>query len=400
MAVRLATVFTNFGPYHLARLRALGVSLEREGGRLVAYEVAGAERTYPWLVARRGEPFEWITLFPGRELESLSRTACARAMRRALARDRPDAVAVAGYVRPECLAALAWAREGGRPAILMSESQRRDHPRAWWKEAIKSRRVRRFSAALVGGPRHRDYLIDLGMPAHRIALGYNAVDNAHYAARAADARREAGGRVGLPERPYFLAVNRFVPEKNLPRLVRAFAAYRAAAPDGWDLALCGDGPGAVAVEDAVRASGLAHAIHRPGFLQADELARWYAFASAFVHPSLVEPWGLVVNEAAACGLPLLVSAQAGCVETLVLDPPGTTGRRLDPADEADIAATLGWVASLPVADRAAMGRRAAEVVAAWGPERFARGLLEALDLADINPAVGGRWGAREAMKSR
>ncbi len=69
--------------------------------------------------------------------------------------------------------------------------------------------------------------------------------------------------------------------------------------------LCGGGPAAAQVEEAVAASSFADSIHRPGFLQADELSRWYAFASAFVHPSLMEPWGLVVNEAAACGPPAL-----------------------------------------------------------------------------------------------
>ena len=381
--MKLAIGFTNFGPYHLARLRALASALAGSGGRLIAYEVAGAERRYPWLTDRRPEPFEWITLFPGRAVEAVPGPACARALREALGRDRPDAVAIVGYARPESMAALAWAEREGRPTILMSESQAIDHPRAWWKEAIKRRRVRRFSAALVGGPRHRDYLVALGMPAHRIALGYNAVDNAHYARLADAARRTPGARAGLPSRPYFLAVNRFVPEKNLPRLVRAFARYRRAADPAaaWDLALCGDGPGAAEVEAAAIAGGVAGAVHRPGFLQADELSRWYAFASAFVHPSLMEPWGLVVNEAAACGLPLLVSDRAGCVETLVPDPPGKTGHRFDPADESALAAALGAMAGLPDARRAELGRVAAEVVTTWGPDRFARGTMEALALA-------------------
>src|SRR5207253_1825234 len=132
----------------------------------------------------------------------------------------------------------------GRPTVLMSESQAIDHPRAWWKETIKRRRVRCFSAALVGGPRHRDYLVDLGMPPDRIALGYNAVDNAGIARQAEAARHDDRGRRGLPAGPYFLAVSRFVPEKNLVRLIRSFAAYRrgAAGDRAWDLTLCGDGP--------------------------------------------------------------------------------------------------------------------------------------------------------------
>ena len=128
------------------------------------------------------------------------------------------------------MAALTWARREVRPTILMSESQEIDHPRTWWKEAIKRRRVALFSGGMVGGPRHRDYLVKLGMPESRIALGYNAVDNAAFARRAEAARRDPAAREGLPTRPYFLAVSRFVPEKNLARLVRAFARYRRSAP--------------------------------------------------------------------------------------------------------------------------------------------------------------------------
>lgn len=390
--MKLAISFTNFGPYHLARLRALALELTRAGGSLLAYETAGTERRYPWLTPRLAEPFAWETLFPGRALEAIPRSACAKAQREALERDRPDAVAIVGYARPESMAALDWATRSGRPTVLMSESQAIDHPRTWWKEAIKRRRVRRFSAALVGGPRHRDYLIDLGMPADRIALGYNAVDNEHFARRADAARRSAELRSGLPGRPYFLAVSRFVPEKNLVRLVRAFSRYRAAMPEGrgWDLVLCGDGPGAAEIHAAAREGGQAGAIHFPGFLQAEELPRWYASAGAFVHPSLMEPWGLVVNEAAACGVPLLVSDRAGCAETLVPDPPGTTGRIFDATDEGVMASALAWMAEQPEERRAAMGRRAAAVVDSWGPERFALGTLEALSLIPATRPWTGR----------
>lgn len=391
--------FTNFGPYHLARLRALAHQLAWRGDRLIAYETAATERMYPWQPARGDEPFEWITLFPGLVLEELARGACAGAMRRALERDRPDALGIVGYVRPESMAALSWARRHGRPTVLMSESQKIDHPRVWWKEAIKRRRVARFSAGLVGGPRHRDYLVELGMPAARIALGYDAVDNDDFAARVEAARRSPEGRRGLPESPYFLAVNRFVPEKNLPRLIRAFARYRRQTRSSrpWDLVLCGGGPGEVDVDDAIRASGFGDAIRRPGFLQADELARRYAFAGAFVHPSLMEPWGLVVNEAAACGLPLLVSDRAGCVDTLVPHPPGASGCRFDPADEDDLLENLAWVADLPDDERAALGRRAAEIVAEWGPDRFARGTLEALDLATTSTPARPRARSKAAV---
>ncbi len=392
--------FTNFGPYHLARLRALAHRLNDRGDQLLAIEVADQEQRYPWNRRSGHEPFEWTTLFSDRALEEIPGDECRRAMTGLLDQRRPDALGIVGYSRPESMAALRWARRQGKTTILMSESQEIDHPRTWWKEAIKRNRVRKFSGALVGGPRHRDYLVKLGMSPRKIALGYNAVDNRAFAQLAEAARRDPSSEQALPKAPYFLAVNRFVPEKNLPFLIRSFARYRSDAPvgQGWDLVLAGGGPGAAEVERAVAESGLADAIHRPGFLQTEDLAPWLAHASAFVHPSLMEPWGLVVNEAAATGLPLIVSDRAGCVETLVPRTTTTTGCRFDPSDEFELTANLAWMASLDEAERRALGDRAAAVVGEWGPERFAQGTLEALELAtDSAPieAVHEPMGARK-----
>ncbi len=394
--------FTNFGPYHLARLRALAARLRAEGGRLIAYEVAGRERAYPWISGRQDEPFTWITLFPDRVLETIDPADCRRAIRDILERDRPDAVGIVGYARPESMAAARWANRRGCPAILFSESQAIDRPRVWWKELVKRRRLRRFDAALVGGPSHRDYLVELGVSRGRIALGYNAVDNDYYARAAQACRTDPAGRAGLPQSPYFLSVCRFVPDKNLVRLVRAFASYRRQSDPrtAWDLVLCGDGPGAAEVEDAITSSGCASAIHRPGFLQADALPRWYSHAGAFVLASLCEPWGLVVNEAAASGLPLLVSQRAGCVATLVPDPQGTTGARFDPLDLESMTTRLAWMAALSERDRRQMGLNSAETVAHWGPGQFARGALEALGLARPSQQVRRTHRSFTAGKAR
>ena len=324
-----------------------------------------------------------MLLHENQTLEDIPAADCARAMAEALRRLRPDVVASVGYVRPEALAAARWARREGRPTVLLSESQEVDRPRTWWKERIKRFRVGLFDAGLVGGPSHRDYLRSLGMPNGRIALGYNAVDNEAHAQRAEAARCHPEGRNGLPDRPYFLAVCRFSAEKNLPSLIAAYGDYRRAVgeDEAWDLALCGGGPDEFEVDRAVRRSWAGPFIHRPGFLQAERLAPWYAFAATFVLPSLSEPWGLVVNEAAACGLPLLVSDRAGASGTLVPDPSGTTGRRFDPSDIGDMTESLIWMSSRTSQQRSDMGRRALEIVSQWGPERFASGLIEAVDLA-------------------
>lgn len=277
-----------------------------------------------------------------------------------------------------------WAYRRRAPAVLMSETQAIDAPRIWWKEAVKRRRVALFGAGLVGGSEHADYLVDLGMPRERIAFGYNAVDHDWYVERSDEARLRATAIGTAHESAHFLAVGRFVPEKNFVRLIEAFAAYRRDATDHvpWTLVLCGDGPDAPRIERAIRATGLESAIERPGFLQAEQLVDQYARAAAFVLPSLVEAWGLVTNEAAACGLPLLVSDRAGCASTLVPEP-GSTGWRFDPTDTLELARLLGRVARSSKEQRLEIGGRARAVAARWGPGRFAAGMLEAIEHAGL-----------------
>ena len=397
--MKLTICFTNFGPYHLARLRALGISLRETGDELIAYEVAGREQRYPWVPLHGQEPFTWQTFFPTATLETLAPSSCRQAISQHLDRDKPDAVAVVGYTRPESLALLSWAVRRSIPRILMSESQAIDKPRVWWKEAVKARRVQRFSSALVGGPQHRDYLVQLGIPATKIAMGYNAVDHDQIRDRVDQHRTTTSGRPAHP-RPYFLAVNRFVPEKNLARLLRAYAAYRAtvSSENCWDLVLCGDGPERDQLQQLVNQLELTPYVQFPGFLQERDLVAWWAGASAFVHPSLMEPWGLVVNEAAACRLPLLVSTHAGCMETLVPEPIGTTGLRFNPTHDEAVTQSLVWMAARTPAERAAMGPRAELTAAEWGPARFAKGTLEALAMAQQTRKPGKSAKVR-AMRS-
>jgi glycosyltransferase involved in cell wall biosynthesis len=113
----------------------------------------------------------------------------------------------------------------------------------------------------------------------------------------------------------------------------------------------------------------------PGFKQYDELPAYYALASAFVLASVVEPWGLVVNEAMASGLPVLVSERCGCAASLVRA--GENGYMFDPADTGAIGASMARMAHASDASRQEMGRASATIIEEFGPARFATGLLRA-----------------------
>lgn len=263
----------------------------------------------------------------------------------------------------------------------MSETTAFDEPRKWYREAIKSRIVRLFSGALVGGQRHADYLISLGFPQSRVFVGYDAVDNDYFARKAKEIRSrsvQVRATHRLPEN-YFLASARFIEKKNLPTLLRAYATYRkAAAENAWNLVLLGDGPLKSDLYRLTSDLDVREGVVMPGFKQYEELPIYYALAGAFVHASTSEQWGLVVNEAMASGLPVIVSNRCGCTPELVLE--GENGFTFDPKSSQALTELMLHFASSPPERRQSMGGLSERIVSDYGPQRFASGAERVVEI--------------------
>ena len=373
MRPRAAVIFDNLGPYHIARLSAAAAVAD-----LLVIEIASRSVEYQW--ERTAEvPFRRVTLFDSEQVARASWRTLGRRLREVMAATPLDVVFIPGWSGAHAAVGTWAAARLGLRTVVMSESQEIDAPRSTIKEWLKRHYVGLFDAALVGGQTHVSYMRRLGMPAERIFLGYDAVDNDYFARRADEVRATADAvraRRGLPAR-YFMASSRFVAKKNLPRLVQAYARYRACCPeaDRWDLVLLGDGAARPQLEALVRREGLANCVHMPGFKQYDELPVYYGLAGAFLHLSTTEQWGLVVNEAMASGLPVVVSSRCGCARDLV--QAGVNGAVVDPYDVESIAQAMREL-SRPDIDRDAMGRAGRRIVAAWSPERFGMGFEGAL----------------------
>lgn len=391
-APRVAIYFRMFGPYILARLNGAAARMPVTG-------IEGSRRStaYAWEPREGEEHFERRTLFQQGSVDEHPPRAVIAAVRAALDDADPDVVCVMGWSYTEALATLGWALDHGRHAILLSESTAGDAVRQGWREAVKRWVVGLCDAALVGGEPQRAYVEALGMPADRVFIGYDAIDNDFFARGAAAALSDASAlraKHALPER-YFLASCRFIEKKNLARLLDAFAAYRAATDDApWDLVLVGDGDLRPMLEQQVKTLGIAGAVHFQGFKQYDDLPVFYGLAGGFVHVSTVEQWGLVVNEAMAAGLPVVVSRNCGCASDLVEE--GANGWTVDPFDTTAITARLVEMAS-PQTDRQAMGERGRLIVAAFGPDRFGGGLVSAIAAARRVPVRRHGFLARAAL---
>ncbi len=386
--MNVAILFINIGYYHYARLSAALDACAGRGWRAVGIQVTGSTLDHPWGSIEAGRNVPIVTMQAQSDRHAASRGKIpaigTERVHECLEGIRPDVVFLPGWSFEICRQCIAWCRKQSVPVVLMSESKLDDERRTWLKERLKSALyVRHFKAALVGGGIHGKYAESLGIPRDRIFTGYDVVDNAHFEAGADRARGEPvetrRAFPKIPDGPYFIVVSRLVERKNILGLVRAYKRYvdKVEGPaNAWDLVICGKGPQLEIVLEEVSGSNLDGRVHLPGFAPYSEMPAWYGMAGAFVHPALQEQWGLVVNEACASGLPVIVSKTAGASYDLVAD--GKNGFLIDPADIDDMADKLSLLHGSSGETLRQMGSYSRKLAQKLAPERFGEGVVKAV----------------------
>lgn len=319
--------------------------------------------------------YEYELLFD-RFWEDISLRDRARALLRHVRNFRPDVINLTGYYDPAQLLLLLWAKANRVRVVMQAESTAADHQRRGWKENFKRWVFGRCDGFFCFGNQSADYLIGLGVSPKKILLRKNAVDNKtiRMAYEQALLTRDEQQRV-LGLRPdNFVFVGRLIAVKNLPALLSAFAEARTQSPNAanWGLILLGDGTERDALTAQINALGLGDVIRmlpgRPWFRVPEVLA----LSNVLVLPSRSEPWGLVVNEAMACGLPVIVSNRCGCVPDLVRD--GQNGFVFDP-DRPDQLTNQFVKFMNRLVNTEQMGQSANESIAHYAPEIVAGEML-------------------------
>jgi glycosyltransferase involved in cell wall biosynthesis len=299
-----------------------------------------------------------------------------RGLRSALDAATPQAILCGGYNYPASWEALWWARRHNVRFVLWTESNQRDRRsgRAG-VEWLKRYFVSSCNAFAVPGKSSFAYLQTLGVSEQAIFTAPNAVDNTFFATQAENTRAHASEfreKLGLPSR-FILFAGRLVPEKGVFDLLEAYAKLESGLRSEVGLVFAGDG---VSREELVRQAkrispGL---VCFPGFAQREDLAGLYAVAEALVLPTHSDPWGLVVNEAMACGLPIVVSTVAGCTADLVEDR--WNGYVVPPRDSEKLSVAIDSLVRQPEL-RQQMSARSWERIQYYSPEACADGLGEA-----------------------
>ncbi len=377
---RVAVIWIDWYAYHVARFRGLNAAPTLTG-KVTGLELVGGVGVHAGLKFREDLPPELAieTLEPESSWAQANKVQLARALWTRLSALEPEVVLVPGYYTLPAVAAALWAKLHRSASVLMTESTAYDHPRVAWKEWAKSLLLRAlFDWAVAGGKEHLAYLEQLGFPKQRTARFYDVVDNELFAAGTDALRAQSPAAFNLPAQPYFVFVGRFAEEKNVGRLLESWISYRREGGH-WPLVLVGDGPLGASLREAATASGFGSEVFFPGLKSSRALLPFYAFAGCFVLPSTREPWGLVVNEAMAAGLPVLVSDRCGCAEDLVV--PGRNGLLFSPNDGSALTQCLHRIASLSAEALSQMGAESRRRISRYSPQNFG---LEIARIAEMH----------------
>lgn len=299
---------------------------------------------------------------------------------RAIANTKPEVVVGEGFFQ-WTPTALLYRLMHRVPLVLFYERTFHTERRAQWYRTLYRRLVSRFvDACCVNGQESLTYTQSLGIPAERITTGFAVADTERLSAQVArvsaatQAELRATWQVsGL----VYLYVGQFIERKGLRQLLEAWARFERVAPSAGTLVLAGSGPEEEALKSMVRHLAL-KAVRFLGWVDYDELPRYYATADVFVMPTLEDNWSMVVPEAMACGLPVLTSYYNGCWPELVQTD--VNGWVFDSFDAEDVVRCL----NLCVAQQGKlpqMGRASQQIVSQHTPWHAAQAILQASEIA-------------------
>jgi len=291
-----------------------------------------------------------------------------------------DVVVIPGWSMPSSLAAAWTCRRHRVPYVIFSETNDLS-PRAWWLRALKRVLLRPIvggaSAWLATGTMSRRYLERHGADPARIHRFANTPDIASLSARVEAARQrraETRRELGIPESvPLAIFVGRLIGAKGAATLVAAQATLEAGGSPLWTLVV-GAGAEAESLRTRARELRICQLVFA-GARKPSELPALWAAADLFVLPSLHEPWGVVVNEAMAAGLPVVLSDRVGAGPDLLVE--GGTGRGFRAGDAGALAAVLVELANAPETC-SRMGTAAAARVREWGYDPSVAGFEHAV----------------------
>jgi glycosyltransferase involved in cell wall biosynthesis len=309
-----------------------------------------------------------------------------------LRRGRFDALVLHGHTPAATLVAAAAAKMARIPIFMRCETHlglRRSPFKNLLRRPLIGTYYRRLDGVLAIGSANREFYRAIGVPERRIFNMPYSVDNDRFmtGARLSNGKRE-GLRASLgvdDNRPIVLYAAKFQSRKRPDDLLRAAARLNREGVV-FHLVMVGSGEMETDLRALARHLGLSNT-HFAGFVNQAGLPGVYAACDLFVLPSESEPWGLAVNEAMCASLPIVASAEIGCVPDLVHD--GRNGRTFSAGNVEELTDALRPLLTDPDLRRR-MGAASRDIIARWSYTECRAGLRAALASVGLRLATAER----------
>ncbi len=374
--MKIVALHTDFRLYWPARLHALSEKLKSLGHDFFVIEIAGKGSNYAFANTETEKKTDWICLFPDEEIENLNLALAKNKAKEMLDLINPDVVMAGSFAFPSGAAAIDWAKANNKAVIIFDDSKKEDVPRNFVVNVVKRMFYTFTDAIFCPSDEWLDTFKYWGFKDNAIFYGVDVVDNAFWAEK-----DDSELSFQLP-RKYLLCVGRQVSRKNFHTVIKAFDLFLSKNEfSDLELLLVGEGEEREHLENMITDT-LKSKVHFLPFLDPVSLRTVYHRALVFLLPSYSEQWGLVVNEAMASGLPVIVSKQSGCCRTLI--NPHSNGLIFDAYNPIELASVTEQVLFMDNSAIQEMGKESLKIISSWDLDRFSSGAIDAINYAAIN----------------
>ncbi len=337
--------------------------------------IAEKEKRRDWIVDYTKIKFPYTVLFKG-SIDDINNFAIAKKTWFVLEKIKPGKLIICDYSNIFGWISLFWAKINKIQIVFWLVSTIDDRKHFFPKEQIKQYFLKHFQLHLSPGIKTKQYLEYMKVDSSKIQITGYGVENKFYLHKYNKFKNDLFFKENnVQTKNNFLFVGRLSPEKNVISTLSAFNNI-SNIDNEWGLIILGDGEQKGEIQSYILDHKLEKQIHLVGFVQQNNIVKYYANCKVLVLPSISEPWGLVVNEAMICRLPVLVSNRCGCAPELVKE--GVNGFTFDPNDLNKLELLMKeFVSGKHNIDK--MGDESYKIVERHSPDKIAKTIANAVN---------------------
>jgi len=363
--MKILIIHNDLRVYWRGRLVFLRSFLAARGIDLYAIELFGKGSPYDFDPFNKNEVW-WDCLFPDKRNDQLTKSQIKDQIFLKLNELKPDVVIAGSIVFYAGALALRWAKNNNKPFIMFDDAKVSDVKRNFLVQTVKNLITRQIDALWLPSTDYEEgYASLLNKEKIHFFYGYDCIDNDHF--------KFKGERKF--DKQTIICVARLVPIKNIANLLKAWHAIEE-TNSSYQLLIIGDGPlgnELKALKDSLQLKN----VNFLGSMDNEKVAEYLHQCDALVLPSFAESWGLVVNEAMAAGLPLLLSNKVNAANTLLED--GVNGFSYSPANVTEMQQKILAFIELPEPAKKAMSDKSLKIIGEMDFENMGRQLMGALN---------------------